>query len=138
MKLVFESNLDAVRTGLADLLASDALCAMEQDARGAAEIVLAEVFNNVVEHAYATSQGKIEVCLKDHPEGVLVTVTDSGIPFPQQQLPQGLLPEVKSSDDLPEGGFGWYLIRSQVRHLAYRREGKTNHLTFCLPYKAAH
>ncbi|WP_050526950.1 ATP-binding protein [Pseudorhodobacter aquimaris] len=134
MELVFDSNLDAVRGGLADLLDSGPLCAMEADARGTAEIVLAEVFNNVVEHAYATRQGRIKVCLKNHPDGVLVTVIDSGSPFPQQQLPQGLLPEINAWDDLPEGGFGWYLIRSQVRHLSYQREGKHNRLTFCLPY----
>jgi serine/threonine-protein kinase RsbW len=37
------------------------------------------------------------------------------------------------ADDLPEGGFGWYLIRTLARDVRYDRNGVTNCLTFWLP-----
>ena len=34
--------------------------------------------------------------------------------------------------DLPEGGFGWFLIRSLTRDLTYLREDGYNMLCFCV------
>jgi serine/threonine-protein kinase RsbW len=137
MQLTIESDSTAVRDGLAAVLASPIIQTMEGGARGTAEIVLAEVLNNIVEHAYADMSGKIVLGLQHHPDGVLVTVQDKGNPFPQEELPQGLLPKIDSFADLPEGGFGWFLIRTLVRNLTYLRKDGCNHLSFCLPYEDA-
>jgi serine/threonine-protein kinase RsbW len=135
MQLVIESTPTAVRTGLARLLASDVIQTLHDGARGTAEIVLAEVLNNIVEHAYAGDAGVILIGMAHHPDGVHVTVRDQGHPFPRQELPQGLLPDIASFADLPEGGFGWHLIRSLVRNLTYQRADGCNHLSFYLPYQ---
>ncbi|SEN56582.1 serine/threonine-protein kinase RsbW [Pseudorhodobacter antarcticus] len=135
MQLVIESDPTAVRSGLAQLLASDMIQTMQDGARGTAEIVLAEVLNNIVEHAYAGDNGAILIGLAHHPDGVHVTVRDQGRPFPREKLPQGHLPEIDQFANLPEGGFGWYLIRTLVRDLTYLRTDGFNHLSFCLPYE---
>ena len=33
---------------------------------------------------------------------------------------------------LPEGGFGWALIRDMTRDLTYRRQGRMNRLSFVI------
>lgn len=137
MQLKIKSDPIAVRDGLALILTSPIIQTMDECARGTAEIVLAEVLNNIVEHAYAGQSGDIALALEHHVHGVLVTVQDIGTPFPNAELPQGTLPDVTSLAELPEGGFGWYLIRTLVRNLTYLRKDGCNHLTFNLPYTGA-
>lgn len=135
MQLTIKSDPIAVRDGLCVILAGPIIQTMEEGARGVAQIVLAEVLNNIVEHAYADSPGEIFIGLAHHPDGVWVTIKDRGHAFPKEELPQGLLPEMGSLADLPEGGFGWYLIRTLVRNLTYLRADGQNNLSFCLPYE---
>ena len=132
MQITIASDPFAVRNGLATLLGNPIISTMAQDARSAAEIVLAEVLNNIVEHAYADSAGSIVVALRQDDDGILVTVMDHGAAFPQEKLPEGRLPEIDSFDDLPEGGFGWLLIRTLVRGLSYQRKNGSNHVSFYL------
>ncbi len=125
----------AVRAGLAALLNSSHIRAMGPESQGAAEIVLAEVLNNIVEHGYAEREGKITITLQPGPHGLLVTVEDRGRAFPREELPEGLLPTISAERELPEGGFGWFLIRAMVRDLSYRRIRSENRVSFCLPHK---
>lgn len=134
--LVFDSDPIAVRAALVTLLASPAVCSMHENVRSTIEIVLAEVLNNIVEHAYANQPGTIHISLHPKPEGVFVVVCDQGLPFPKEVLPQGALPAIEATDSLPEGGFGWFLIRSLVQGLTYRRNAASNHLSFLLPTDA--
>lgn len=122
----------------------DALCAlfetlipnqMPQDTRDAAQIVLAEALNNIVEHAYAQSPGEIEVTLAVTERGVDCAIVDFGLPMPNGQLPNGRLPMHTQLEDLPEGGFGWHLIRTLSQDLNYRREGARNLLSFRIESK---
>lgn len=136
MHLVIASDLLAVRTALENVLASPPMRDMNDDARGTAEIVLAEVLNNIVEHAYADAKGEIQVSLHPKPDGVFVAVSDQGRALPNEALPQGNPPQSDSDLGLPEGGFGWFLIRSLVQSLSYQRKGANNHLTFLLPVEA--
>lgn len=137
LHLVITSDPLAVRAGLVRLMASPSLYNLNDAARGTAEIVLAEVLNNIVEHAYADMSGEIHITLCTQADGVVVAIRDQGHPFPQETLPQGALPQTYASHDLPEGGFGWFLIRSLVQNLTYRRDTTSNHLSFVLPTEAA-
>jgi serine/threonine-protein kinase RsbW len=137
MQVTIESTPVAVRQGLITLLACPAVREMDVCARGTAELVLAEVLNNIVEHAYAEKTGSISVRLSLLATGVEVVVTDQGQAFPHGELPQGKLPPINDMQNMAEGGFGWHLIRSLVRDLTYRREQATNHLTFVLPIKTS-
>ena len=133
MQLRMESDPIAVRKGLVTLLACPMMRGQDNGARGRAEIVLAEVLNNIVEHAYADLAGEICVSLQPQSGGVFVEICDQGRAFPHEQLPHGTLPQFDSHNGLPEGGFGWFLIRKLVQGLTYNRKEACNHLSFLLP-----
>ena len=99
---------------------------------GVVEIVLAEVLNNVVEHAYAAhGRGVVEVEVELTPAALLFRVLDDGRPMPEGDAPAGAAHDLDVvTDDLPEGGFGWFLIRELTDDLRYRRIGNRNELTF--------
>lgn len=106
------------RAGAADLSDSLRLC-------------LAEALNNVVEHAYSgDGSGQIDVTLKLGAGGFDVTVADGGAPMPGGVVPAGE-PGMDRRDleRLPEGGFGWFLIRNEVDRLAYERRCGRNFLS---------
>lgn len=129
--LVIASNQLAVRHGLAQVLAAPCLCNLHAELRGRIEIVLAEVLNNIVEHAYAQQEGTITLELSALPDGVSCRVLDNGSEMPGLTLPEGKL-EPYDPDDLPEGGFGWFLIRSLTEDLCYTRHNDVNELRFHL------
>ena len=136
-RIVIDSDMMAVRDGLQNLFATALMTELSDECRGTAEIVLAEALNNVVEHAYATYPGKIEVRMERQAAGLAGEVIDRGVPMPQSGLPGGSLPagsppQQVSLDDLPEGGFGWFLIRTLSQDLTYAREADRNCLRFSL------
>lgn len=99
-------------------------------------IVLGEVLNNIVEHAYQDSgEGMIDLRAKITPDGVEIETRDVGKAMPGADLPEGALPELGVDvTDLPEGGFGWFMIRSLTQNLEYGRHGDTNRLRFRIPH----
>ena len=131
-RLTIPGQQTAVRDGLRALLDTVLLRSLPEDGRGTAEIVLAEALNNIVEHAYAHHDGEIEISLQLRHNELLCLISDSGAPIPGGQLPAGLLAPAGDLADLPEGGFGWHLIRSLSNDLVYRREGGRNLLSFRL------
>lgn len=122
----------AVREGLKALFDTIVLRSLPEDGRGTAEIVLAEALNNIVEHAYARHPGEIEISLQLRPNELVCRIADTGLPMPDAKLPEGTLAPISSLDDLPEGGFGWYLIRTLSHDLHYHREDGRNLLCFRL------
>ena len=93
------------------------------------ELVLAEVINNIVEHAYPGSdpQGPIHVGCQHRPNGLHFSVRDAGRAMPGGQAPIGMAQQIDvATDDMPEGGFGWFLIRDLAKDVRYRREGEEN------------
>jgi serine/threonine-protein kinase RsbW len=122
--------LEAISAGLSARGVSPERCAT-------AELVLAEVLNNIVEHAYAGGPGRIHVAILALPDVLHYRVRDGGRPMPGGALPPGCLPPGAQPDadteDLPEGGFGWFLIRELSRSLQYSRHGDHNQLSFLVP-----
>ena len=102
---------------------------------GTVEIVLGEVLNNVVEHAYGAGRaGPVEIFCRPGAAGLFFDVRDGGQPMPGLRLPPGDPPDPGCArDDTPEGGFGWFLVRSLATGLAYRRAGRWNLLEFEIP-----
>ena len=140
IEITFPSHPEQVRRALQKVLSSPLFInpcqtAQEDDLRGTAEIVLAEVLNNIVEHAYADQAGDITLRLVRHDGEVHCTVSDTGAPMPGLCLPEGRFQPLKDLADLPEGGFGWFLIRSLTEGLAYQRSKGRNRLSFQLPAK---
>lgn len=135
MQLEFAADPMSVRASLARLVASAPLASLCQKDRGTVELVLAEVLNNISEHAYAGHPGTVEVHLQREAAGLACQITDRGAAMPGAQPPPGRLvdPAAFAHADLPEGGFGWSMIRSLTTGLIYRREGGCNHLGFLIP-----
>jgi serine/threonine-protein kinase RsbW len=133
VRLIIESDALSVRAALQTLFHAHALGRLAPSDRDAAELVLAEVLNNIVEHAQSARHGQIELTIRVTPDGLACTVVDSGRAMPGDGPPRGLLPDLSErTADLPEGGFGWHLIRLLATDLAYRRTGQRNELSFRL------
>ncbi len=133
--LVFPGNQMAVRKALAECMKGLVDLALSDEHKTEVELVLAEVLNNVVEHAYQECDiGVIELeVLRDEDE-IRVKVLDDGVPMPGGSMPGGRPHDLDNlgEQDLPEGGFGWFLIRELTHDLHYRRDGNRNHLSFCM------
>lgn len=138
LRIILPGTHDGVRHALArvaDALRTGPLAGACPGAAadGTIELLLAEVLNNIVEHAYAEGAGLITLDLRGMPGRLCCLVRDEGHPMPAGRLPEGLAPTIaRATPDLPEGGFGWFLIRSLTRELRYEREPGCNRLSFSI------
>ncbi|MEM8592686.1 MAG: ATP-binding protein [Pseudomonadota bacterium] len=100
--------------------------------RGTVELVLAEVLNNVAEHAYEEKgDGKIALDMAYITGGISIELEDYGKPMPGGKTPLAMQANLDVDiEDLPEGGFGWFLIGELAKDLVYERRGEANHLSF--------
>lgn len=103
--------------------------------RGNTEIVLGEALNNVVEHAFAAcsdslrQRDAIRLEVRRGEAGLAICIRDRGDEMPGLALPDGQLPAISDQTDLlPEGGFGWFLIRELASGLDYYRQNGWNRL----------
>lgn len=136
--LVIRAEPVSVRTALLSIVAAPPVCDLEPGQRHTVELVLAEVLNNVAEHAYPTVPGHVAVTVVLLSGALRCEVVDEGGPMPNGTLPEGRLPDSDlPAADLPEGGFGWHLIRTLTRDITYRRQRGTNRLGFTIPLSAA-
>lgn len=98
------------------------------------ELILAEALNNVAEHAYAEGVGPVELTVTLQQGGVACTIADHGRPMPLGVVPSPGLPVIAPPDDLPEGGFGWHIIRCLATDLTYHRDRLQNRLSLRVPW----
>ena len=137
---VFESDFTAARAALLSslrALRARCPCACLLDN---VEIVVAEVINNIIEHAHVDCAGRIELSLFIHPgplsqaPHILCSVRDDGAGMPGEALPPGIgqCNGTAAQDSLAEGGFGWQLIRTLAQDIRYRRRDGLNQLDFCV------
>lgn len=105
---------------------------------GAIELVLAEALNNVVEHAYAgQNDGQISLNITRADTMVWLDIRDRGIGLPGESVPATQRINLDlPREDLPEGGFGWYLIQRLAQTVEYRRSSTENHLVLGLDLTA--
>jgi serine/threonine-protein kinase RsbW len=122
----------SIRDALAEVRARLAGMNILEEELTTVEVVLAEVMNNVAEHAYAWRRdGEMVLGLRSTSEGLLISVTDDGLPMPDAELPFGeRLDPTVPLDDMPEGGFGWLIIRQLARDVSYVRQQGVNQLSF--------
>lgn len=129
-RVVFQSGDYQTRRFLGRFREFLGLAGLPEDVLATIELVTAEVCNNITEHAYPDLPGPIvfEAALEP---GVLVCVfTDHGHPFPAGTPPE-TAPDPPAT--LPEGGFGWYIIRSLTSELIYQRLSRSNRLQLRIP-----
>ncbi len=130
LELSFPATEAQASLGIAAL--SDGLSArgLPESRRDDVRIALAEAINNVVEHAYAgTAAAEIQVSCHLCKDVLEILISDCGKPLPDLRVPEGDPPSVETErSDLPEGGFGWFLIRQLVSEICYRRAEGRNYL----------
>jgi serine/threonine-protein kinase RsbW len=132
--LTVQSDPLAVRAALSQLMDGLTRRGVPGQALGSIELVLAEVLNNVVEHAYARGTGPIEITLTPAGGQLDCLVCDQGRGMPRNALPEAAEIAVDGPiQSLPEGGFGWTLIHKLADDIAYSRAGQTNRLRFRIP-----
>jgi serine/threonine-protein kinase RsbW len=122
----------SIRDALSEVRSRLARMSLTEEEITTVEVVLAEVMNNVAEHAYAWRRdGEMILGLRQTRDGVLISVTDEGLPMPDAELPFGeRLDPTIPLEDMPEGGFGWLIIRQLAREVKYVRDGGVNQLSF--------
>lgn len=135
VRVVLQGRHLSVRGALTKITAELAEAGVGEADRAALELVLAEVLTNIVKHAFTTfPSGSISVEVRTAADRLVCEVADDGAPMPRGTLPPGRPPPLDGAlDDLPEGGFGWLLIRELARDLDYGRAAGLNRLRFSLP-----
>lgn len=95
------------------------------------KIALAEAINNVVEHAYAgITPAEVQVHCRLHQNWLDILISDTGNPLPGFRVPDEVPAPLGSSiDELPEGGFGWFLIHKLTSDIRYERSDGCNRLS---------
>ena len=131
-RVIIPASETAVRRGLQTVKSHFAPTSVSEDTLGQIELVLAEILNNIVEHAYAgIDDGEIELLLVLSQGDLSCTVTDRGKEMPNGTPPMGHVVDPDCPiEDLPEGGFGWFLIRELTQELCYQRRQDQNVLNF--------
>lgn len=135
VRLTFKSDEFAVRSALKSLLERLDPLKLDPEETGTIELVVAEALNNVVEHAYPEGQpsGPVNVRCLHKRDGLHITITDQGVGMPDGQTPLGQAVNVDvDMMDMPEGGFGWFLIQDLAKDVEYKRVGWENHLSLRL------
>ena len=132
LRVLYPNRPYAVRNALAAIMGGLEGLRLSTDEAANLQLVLAEVLNNVSEHAYSDDPaGMVELHLRREQQTLVCRVIDTGKPMPADALPGACLPDFGDTmDDLPEGGFGWFLIHTLARELDYRRRDGRNVLTF--------
>lgn len=101
-----------------------------QDPIDELELVMAEALNNVVEHAYLyADDGEIDILVRLRQDQLDVTITDKGCKFDGPPPLKEMDVENMDFEELPEGGFGWNLIRTLTDNVEFEHKNKKNRLT---------
>ena len=125
----------AVREALAKVLEGLGPLDLDIEEAGTIELVLAEALNNIVEHAYApvAGVGPIRIGCLHKKDGLHLRIKDEGVALPDEHVPLGKVANLNTEiEDLPEGGFGWFLIQDLAKDVRYRRIGNENELSLRL------
>ena len=132
IQFIFPASPAGVRKALNDILAGLQHLELPLEETGTVELLLAEVMNNIVEHAYADNpNGMIDLKITPTERGLCCLVSDKGKAMPDGAAPIGNKAMLDCDlNDLPEGGFGWFLIRDLARDLEYSRQNGKNTLRF--------
>jgi serine/threonine-protein kinase RsbW len=124
----------AVNGYLASLPKDPAVATLPAKRRDDLVIVLGEALNNIVEHAYEDrGPGAIGITIWIRGPRIEVEITDAGRPLPPRLVRGATLPDISACwEDLPEGGFGWFIIHELTSDMMYERKGRSNVLNFSL------
>ncbi|MDW3224049.1 MAG: ATP-binding protein [Paracoccaceae bacterium] len=136
-----KSNAMAVREVLSQFAQALSPLDLDKEEAGTVELVLAEALNNIVEHAYSTQNtgARIKVSCTHHADGLHLQISDQGEEMSIVTLTERTrAPFDLTLDELPEGGFGWFLIQDLAKDILYQRVDQENHLSMRLAVGLEH
>lgn len=95
---------------------------LDQDVRDpfdtAVVSAFAEIFNNIVVHAYRRKGGgTIDIAITPNERELVIEVEDQGDPFDLDDVPP--LPSELDVDALPEGGMGIHIAKTMLDEVSY-------------------
>ncbi|MFL4469665.1 ATP-binding protein [Tateyamaria armeniaca] len=134
-QISIQSGGMAVRDALKKLMDGLKPLSLDVEEAGTVELVMAEALNNIVEHAYPEGDpdGPINITCSHARDGLHMTVVDNGRAMPDGRTPLGAPVETDVAlNDMPEGGFGWFLIKDLAKDVRYDRVESENHLSLRL------
>ena len=130
-----QSDGMAVRDALKQLMDGLMPLSLDVEEAGTVELVMAEALNNIVEHAYPEGDpaGPIDITCEHGADGLHLRVVDQGRGMPDGRTPLGAAANLNVDlCDMPEGGFGWFLIKDLAKDVTYHRVEPENHLSLRL------
>ena len=135
-ELSFRGTPEQVRAALREIRAKLRGTLRSGDTAANAELVLAEVFNNIVEHALQgrdPAQSRISVICRRETGRLRFVVIDQGAAMPSHRVPDSDLPVPGGANaEIAEGGYGWSLVHMLTEDVQYRRMGRQNWLSFLI------
>lgn len=134
-RICVQSSEMAVREALKKLLDGLRPLSLDIEEAGTVELVMAEALNNIVEHAYPKGDpnGPISITCEHARDGLHMTVVDRGRAMPDGITPLGTPVDVDVAfNEMPEGGFGWFLIKDLAKDVRYNRATPENRLSLRL------
>ncbi|CUK11602.1 Serine-protein kinase RsbW [Ruegeria denitrificans] len=131
LDLSFAATESEASAGIAQLSQRLSAQGLPTHKAGDVKIALAEAINNVIEHAYADiTPAKVKVRCRLHQNWLEILISDTGNPLPGFRVPDGIPASLGSTiDELPEGGFGWFLIHELTSDIRYERSNGCNRLS---------
>ncbi len=135
VRIELDNELEEMAKVMTALAEFSARAGLDKKVAQAAELVLDELLNNIISHAYLdTGQHTIvvEMCVAEN--ALQLVVSDDGIPFnPFTQKD----PDLKSSlEEREVGGVGVFLVKKFMDECSYQRLQKRNVVTL-VKYLAA-
>ena len=116
-------KLDEVM-GFLDSYLEENGCGMKEQMQ--LDVALEEMFVNVAHYAYAPDKGEvtIEIIPAENPTGVIVSLTDSGIPYDPlaKEDPDVSLP----ASERQIGGLGIFMVKKSMDEVFYERKDDKN------------
>lgn len=93
------------------------------------QIVVSEALNNIIEHGFSgENSGTINIAIKVFDNKIVVELMDDGEIFTPPSTSEAPLIGQADLKDLPEGGFGWFLIKEITSSFDFQRHSHTNKL----------
>lgn len=93
------------------------------------QIVVAEALNNIIEHGFSIENfGTIDIQIEVDDDSTVVELMDNGKKFTPPNISKTPLIDSTDFENLPEGGFGWFLITEITSSFELQRHLNMNKL----------
>jgi serine/threonine-protein kinase RsbW len=132
----FKSDPETVHSVVQRVLDDLNALTLSDDHRADLKILLVEVINNIIKHGYQRENSKpieLSLTMRSSSRSLKFVFMDFGLPMPFGKIQSdNLNPATDARDQLPEGGFGWQIIRQLAHDIRYERNRRVNSLSLKL------